>query len=119
MRFQVRLRTNIMGETAKNIKPLSETRCVRLVPLLTSNLKFIVSSAIQNGAESLAEAFLFAVGASLILAEAWRSNRSQARRRDDVDDKLDDLKTEIQELRSQMNAMGTGWEQRLEEEHSR
>ncbi|KAF8608646.1 OPA3-domain-containing protein [Ceratobasidium sp. AG-I] len=100
-RSEVQLRTNIMGETAKSIKPLSETR------------------AIQNGANSLAEAFLFTVGASLILAEAWRSNRSQARRRDDVDDQLDDLKTEVRELKTQMAAMGTGWEQRLEEEHSR
>ena len=79
----------------------------------------VISSAIQNGANSLAEAFLFTVGASLILAEAWRSNRSQARRRDDVDDQLDDLKTELRELKTQMAAMGTGWEERLEEERSR
>ncbi|KAG9124353.1 hypothetical protein FRC07_011952 [Ceratobasidium sp. 392] len=98
---QVHLRTNIMGETAKNIKPLSETR------------------AIQNGANSLAEAFLFSVAAVLILGEAWRSNRSEARRRDDVDDQLDDLKTEVRELRSQMQAMGQGWEQALEDERSR
>ncbi|KAG8745215.1 hypothetical protein FRC10_008527 [Ceratobasidium sp. 414] len=65
-RAEVRLRTNIMGETAKNIKPLSETR-----------------------------------------------------RRDDVDDQLDDLKTEVRELRSQMEAMGQGWEQALGDERSR
>ncbi|KAG8749916.1 hypothetical protein FRC12_013163 [Ceratobasidium sp. 428] len=100
-RNEVRLRTGIMGETAKNIKPLSETR------------------AVQNGAESLAEAFLFSVAAGLILAEAWRSNRSEARRRDSVDDQLDDLKTEVRELRSQMQAMGQGWEQALEDERSR
>ncbi|KAG8718941.1 hypothetical protein FRC08_004013 [Ceratobasidium sp. 394] len=100
-RTEVQLRTNIMGETAKNIKPLSESR------------------AIQNGANSLAEAFLFSVAATLILAETWRSNRSQARRRDDVDDQLDDLRTEVRELRSQMEAMGQGWEQALEDERSR
>ncbi|KAG8696448.1 hypothetical protein FRC08_007142 [Ceratobasidium sp. 394] len=100
-RTEVQLRTNIMGETAKNIKPLSESR------------------AIQNGANSLAEAFLFSVAAALILAETWRSNRSQARRRDDVDDQLDDLRTEVRELRSRMEAMGQGWEQALGDERSR
>ncbi|KAG9096668.1 hypothetical protein FRC06_008438 [Ceratobasidium sp. 370] len=100
-RTEVQLRTSIMGEPAKNIKPLSETR------------------AIQNGANSLAEAFLFSVAATLILAEAWRSNRSQARRRDNVDDQLDDLRSEVRELRSQMQAMGQGWEQALEDERSR
>ncbi|QRW08041.1 endoplasmic oxidoreductin-1 [Ceratobasidium sp. AG-Ba] len=100
-RTEVSLRTNIMGEPAKHVKPLSETR------------------AIQNGANSLAEAFLFSVAAGLILAEAWRSNRSQARRRDDVDDQLDDLRADITELRSEIKAMAQGWEQALDDERSR
>ncbi|KAB5591060.1 OPA3-like protein [Ceratobasidium theobromae] len=90
-----------MGESAKHIKPLSETR------------------AIQNGANSLAEAFLFTVAASLIIAESWRSNRSEARRRDDVDDQLEDLQAEIRELKNRIEAMGAGWEQKLEEEQTR
>ncbi|KAH7339708.1 optic atrophy 3 protein-domain-containing protein [Rhizoctonia solani] len=100
-RTEVGLRTNLLGESAKHIKPLSETR------------------AIQNGANGLAETFLFTVGASLILAEAWRSNRSQARRRDSVDDQLEDLKDEVRDLKSRIEAMSTGWEQKLEEESSR
>jgi TolA-binding protein len=79
----------------------------------------ISTSAIQNGANSLAEGFLFAVAAGLILGEAWRSNRSEARRRGDVDDQLDELQTEVRELRSRMEEMGRGWEERLEEERSR
>ncbi|KDN49808.1 hypothetical protein RSAG8_01873, partial [Rhizoctonia solani AG-8 WAC10335] len=100
-RTEVGLRTNLLGESAKHIKPLSETR------------------AIQNGANGLAEAFLFTVGASLILAEAWRSNRSEARRRGSVDDQLEDLQDEVRELKSRIEAMATGWEQKLEEESSR
>ncbi|CAE6452105.1 unnamed protein product [Rhizoctonia solani] len=100
-RTEVGLRINLLGESAKHIKPLSETR------------------AIQNGANGLAEAFLFTVGASLILAEAWRSNRSQARRRDSVDDQLEDLQNEVRDLKSRIEAMSTGWEQKLEEESSR
>jgi hypothetical protein len=46
----------------------------------------------------LAEGFLFAVAASLIVAEAWRSSRSSSKRRDDVDDQLDNLTTSIQQL---------------------
>ncbi|CAE6442637.1 unnamed protein product [Rhizoctonia solani] len=76
-------------------------------------------SAIQNGANGLAEAFLFTVAASLIIAETWRSNRSQARRRDSVDDQLEDLQDEVRELKSRLEAVTTGWEQKLEEESSR
>jgi cell division protein FtsB len=76
-------------------------------------------SAIQNGANGLAEAFLFTVAASLILAEAWRSNRSQARRRDSVDDQLEDLQDEVNRLKSQIAGLSTDWEQKLEEESSR
>ncbi|KAG8751141.1 hypothetical protein FRC11_009659 [Ceratobasidium sp. 423] len=98
---QVGLRINLLGESPKHIKPLSETR------------------AIQNGANGLAEAFLFTVAASLIIAEAWRSNRSQARRRGSVDDQLEDLQDEVRELKSRLDAITTGWEQKLEDESSR
>ncbi|CAE6417168.1 unnamed protein product [Rhizoctonia solani] len=69
----------------------------------------------SNGANGLAEAFLFTVGASLILAEAWRSNRSQARRRDSVDDQLEDIQDEINELKNRIAGMTTDWQQKLEE----
>jgi hypothetical protein len=54
--------------------------------------------AIENGANALAEGFLFAVAASLIIAETWRSSRSSSRRRDDVDDQLENLAASVQQL---------------------
>ncbi|KAJ7807802.1 optic atrophy 3 protein-domain-containing protein [Mycena olivaceomarginata] len=94
-RSEVKLRTNILGEPAKHIRPLSETR------------------AIENGANALAEGFLFSVAAVLILSETWRSSRSQSRRRDAVDDQIDALGTKIEELTSQVGVLSTSVEERL------
>ncbi|EPQ50145.1 OPA3-domain-containing protein [Gloeophyllum trabeum ATCC 11539] len=76
-RAEVKLRTGLLGEPAKHIRPLSETK------------------AIENGANALAEGFLFSVAAALIIAETWRSSRSQTKRRDAVDDQLDDIKERL------------------------
>jgi len=51
--------------------------------------------AIQNGANALAEGFLFSVAAGLILAEAYRSSRSNTKRREDVDDRIEDLEERL------------------------
>jgi len=51
--------------------------------------------AIQNGANALAEGFLFSVAASLILAETYRSSRSNTKRREDVDDRIEDLEERL------------------------
>ncbi|KAI5983226.1 OPA3-domain-containing protein [Pisolithus albus] len=78
---EVSLRTNILGEPARaHVRPLSETR------------------AIENGANALAEGFLFAVAAALILGESFRTSRAQSKRRDDVDDRLDELATSVSSL---------------------
>jgi uncharacterized coiled-coil protein SlyX len=53
------------------------------------------SRAIQNGANALAEGFLFTVAASLILAETYRSSRSNTKRREDVDDRIEDLEEQL------------------------
>ncbi|KAJ7496670.1 optic atrophy 3 protein-domain-containing protein [Mycena latifolia] len=81
-RTEVKLRTNILGEPAKHVRPLSETR------------------AIENGANALAEGFLFSVAAALILGEAYRSSRSQSKRRDAVDEQLEDLGARLQDAAS-------------------
>jgi hypothetical protein len=75
--------------------------------------------AIQNGANTIAEGFLFAVAATLVLAETWRSARSQERRRDKVDDDIDDLTTRVQELTSRMKEMQDGLEARWDDERIR
>ncbi|KJA19090.1 hypothetical protein HYPSUDRAFT_89573 [Hypholoma sublateritium FD-334 SS-4] len=92
-RSEVRLRTGILGEPAKNVRPLSETR------------------AIDNGANALAEGFLFAVAAGLIIGETWRSARSSAKRRDGVDEQLDSLGTQLGALGERIEALARGWEE--------
>ena len=54
--------------------------------------------AIDNGANALAEGFLFGVATLLIIGETWRSSRTQAKRREGVDDKLDELKASVEAL---------------------
>ncbi|KAJ7133768.1 OPA3-domain-containing protein [Mycena crocata] len=94
-RSEVKLRTNILGEPAKHIRPLSETR------------------AIENGANALAEGFLFTVAAGLILGEAWRSSRSQSKRRDVVDEQIEDLGTKVEDLTAQVTTLATSIDERL------
>ncbi|RDB19495.1 OPA3-like protein [Hypsizygus marmoreus] len=90
-----------MGEPAKHIRPLSEAR------------------AIENGANALAEGFLFAVAASLILGETWRTSRNQSKRRDSVDDQLDALGTKVVELTTRVDSLSTQWENELRDEKQR
>ncbi|KAG6889161.1 hypothetical protein C0995_003339 [Termitomyces sp. Mi166 len=100
-RSEVKLRTNIMGEPAKHIRPLSETR------------------AIENGANALAEGFLFSVAAALIIGESWRSSQKQSKRRDNVDDQLDSLGTKVTELTTRVNELETRWEDEMQYQKQR
>jgi len=85
-RTEIKLRTNILGESItgqrKHIRPLSEAK------------------AIENGANLLAEGFLFAVAAGLIVGESWRSSRKEGRRREGVDEQLEELKERVSHLES-------------------
>ncbi|KAI6027173.1 optic atrophy 3 protein-domain-containing protein [Pisolithus marmoratus] len=98
---EVSLRTNILGEPARaHVRPLSETR------------------AIENGANALAEGFLFAVAAALIVGESFRTSRAQSKRRDDVDDRLDELATSVSSLRDAVEQLRQA-QQELEGERER
>ncbi|KAH0830098.1 hypothetical protein J3R83DRAFT_1435 [Lanmaoa asiatica] len=57
--------------------------------------------AIENGANALAESFLFTVAALLILGEAYRTSSKQSKRRDDVDEKLDSLLNAVERLQEE------------------
>ncbi|KAJ7286968.1 OPA3-domain-containing protein [Mycena rebaudengoi] len=94
-RSEVRLRTGILGEPAKHIRPLSETR------------------AIENGANALAEGFLFSVAAALIVGEAWRSSRNQSKRRDVVDDQIEELGMQIGSVTQRLAALEAGMDERV------
>ncbi|KAI0261800.1 hypothetical protein BC834DRAFT_894896 [Gloeopeniophorella convolvens] len=87
-RYEVRLRTGLLGEPAKHIRPLSENK------------------AIENGANFIAEGFLFSVAAALIISETWRSSRSQSRQRSD---------TRVKELSARLES----WEETSNEERQR
>ncbi|KAI1791591.1 OPA3-domain-containing protein, partial [Ganoderma leucocontextum] len=98
---EVRLRTNLLGEAAKHVRPLSETR------------------AIENGANSLAEGFLFTVAVGLILGEQYRSSRNQTKRRDTVDDQLEELKSSVEGLNARLDTLARQQEERFAEESTR
>ncbi|KAI5993148.1 OPA3-domain-containing protein [Pisolithus orientalis] len=91
---EVSLRTNILGEPARaHVRPLSEAR------------------AIETGANALAEGFLFAVAAALIVGESFRTSRAQSRRRDDLRQSQKELEGERErndELQRIMERVG-GW----------
>jgi len=96
---EVSLRTNILGEPARShVRPLSETRCVRHASSLHPVPHPVDCRAIENGANALAEGFLFAVAAALILGDTYRTSRAQSKRRDTVDDKLDELAESVSSL---------------------
>jgi len=100
-RSEVKLRTNILGEPPRHVRPLSEAK------------------AIENGANTIAEGFLFAVAAALILGESWRSSRNQSKRRDSVDDQLDELGTQVAELSARVESLIDGREVEMREEKMR
>jgi hypothetical protein len=75
--------------------------------------------AIENGANTLAEGFLFTVAAALILGETWRTSRNQSKRRDNVDEQLDILGTNVKELSTRIDGFAAQWEDRLREEVER
>ncbi|KAN0073857.1 OPA3 domain containing protein [Tylopilus felleus] len=95
---EISLRTNILGEPARhNIRPLSETK------------------AIENGANALAEGFLFAVAALLIVGETYRTSSKQSRRRDDVDEKLEGLLNAVESLQERKTEVEGALERTKEE----
>ncbi|KXN91928.1 OPA3-like protein, partial [Leucoagaricus sp. SymC.cos] len=96
-RSEVKLRTNILGEPARHIRPLSETR------------------AVENGANFLAEGFLFSVAAAIIIGEQWRSSRSQSKRRDTVDDQLQELNNQVTQLKDRTEGLEKKWSSEIEE----
>lgn len=125
-RSEVKLRTNILGEPYRHIRPLSEAKSVFLFLLsLIITFQFSILTnltllrAIENGANTIAEGFLFAVAAGLILGESWRSSRNQSKRRDSVDDQLDELGTQVTELTARVDSLIDGREVEMREEKMR
>ncbi|WRT65732.1 uncharacterized protein IL334_002680 [Kwoniella shivajii] len=97
-RTEARMRMGLLNAESGQIKPLNDAR------------------AIQNGATTLAETFLFLVGAGLIVAESLRSSRKEEKRRDAVQDRLDGLEDEVKKLTKSLDGdEDGGWKGGLEE----
>lgn len=75
--------------------------------------------AIESGANAIAEGFLFAVAAGLILGESWRTSRNQAKRRDAVDDTMEDLTKRVEVLTENVKELRSQYEEQWEIEKSR
>ncbi|GAA5958177.1 hypothetical protein JCM3765_002839 [Sporobolomyces pararoseus] len=86
-RAEMNLRVSLLGESPKHIRPLSESR------------------AIESGANFLSEGFLFAVAATIILGETYRSRLSESKRRDQVKDSLIKNELELTNLKSQLKSI--------------
>lgn len=118
-RIEVTLRTKLLGEPAKHIRPLSEARYELLEPIPVRVLirliyfftRFLQYSAIENGANALAEGFLFSVAAVLILSEAYRQTSNTSKRKMFVDDQLDDLNDAVDQMQNKMAKLDTFWEE--------
>lgn len=78
-----------------------------------------MSRAIENGANAMAEGFLFGVAALLIIGETWRSSRNTSKRRDDVNDRLETLQADVDGLKSHLESFANESNQRWEAERQR
>lgn len=85
----------------------------------SSEAEYVIHRAIENGANALAEGFLFGVAAFLIIGETWRSSRSQTKRREGVDDKLDELQLQVDSFTQRLDALASSLEDRWTEERQR
>lgn len=119
-RTEVTLRTRLLGEAPKTVRPLSETRYASASTLLAwAESHCFERRAIENGANALAEGFLFGVAALLIIGETWRSSRSQTKRREGVDDRLDELRVQLDDLTQRVDTLASSTDERWEGERQR
>jgi len=101
----------------------SVNRPISLEAMNCPNFPFVslahLLRAIQNGANNLAEIFLFGVAATLILGETYRGSRKTANRRDTVDDKLEDLRDDVDRLQKRWEEEERRLEERANEAEKR
>ncbi|KAL9093866.1 MAG: hypothetical protein Q9165_003789 [Trypethelium subeluteriae] len=79
--------------TEEEKKKIKESHKPKIRPLSESK-------AIEAGANFLSEAFIFGVGAVIIIFESWRSGRKEKGRRNEVADRLDALQEEVDKIPS-------------------
>ena len=110
---------NLPGTYVLYLKPSTFVLFALTLRFSTKLNPSTLSRAIENGANTIAEGFLFAVAAALILGESWRTSRNQSKRRDSVDDQLDDLGTKVTELTARVDSLINGKEVEVQGEKLR
>lgn len=60
------------------------------------------AKAIEMGANFVAEAFIFAVGISVIVFEQWRQRRKARNQRDDIREDVEELKEDFKSVREEL-----------------
>ncbi|UZJ52272.1 hypothetical protein CBS101457_001592 [Exobasidium rhododendri] len=102
-RTEMALRSNLLappgsssGEKAK-VRPLNEAK------------------AVTNGSNALAEGFLFALAAALIVGESYRGSRSRAKQRDQTEEGLEELTMVTKALAEKMGVNYDEIERRVKE----
>lgn len=108
----------LLNTEATNIKPLNDTRQVVPTQECWSYVTDESNRAVQNGATTLAESFLFLVAAGLVLGETYRSNRKEGKRRDDVRERLENLEEHVQSIKELLEKGGT-WKESIDEVQQR
>ncbi|KAJ8117268.1 hypothetical protein OPT61_g1497 [Boeremia exigua] len=61
--------------------------------------------AIETGANFVSEAFIFAVGISVIVFEQWRQRRKAKNARDDIREDLEELQIELKTVKSELDEL--------------
>ncbi|KAJ3150337.1 hypothetical protein HDU89_003115 [Geranomyces variabilis] len=71
------LKTRFLGYPKETVRPLNDSR------------------AVETGANFISEGVIFSVAALTVLGETWRSSRNTKQRRNDVEETLEELRTDL------------------------
>lgn len=88
-RTEMALRTNLLATPSSSSSTTSSTSKDGEKPKVRPLNE---AKAVTNGANALAEGFLFALAAILIIGESYRGSRSRAKQRDRTEEGLDELR---------------------------
>ncbi|KAK8164265.1 optic atrophy 3 protein-domain-containing protein [Phyllosticta citrichinensis] len=87
-----------LKKTKEQLLKEKSSRPVKVRPLSEAK-------AIDMGATFISETFMFLVAGAVIVFEQWRSRKKASGRRDEVDDKLEELQSKNQELKDEILAL--------------
>ncbi|KAK7545595.1 optic atrophy 3 protein-domain-containing protein [Phyllosticta citricarpa] len=89
-----------LKKTKEQLVKAKSSRPIKVRPLSEAK-------AIDMGATFISETFMFLVAGAVIVFEQWRSRKKASGRRDEVDDKLEELQSQNQELKDELLALKT------------